>query len=266
LAAEDVRFARTIERIQRIVESELYKIGIIHLYAQGFKDAELINWSVKLTTPSTIYEQEKVNLWKEKVLLARDMSDGQMVSSDWIYKNVFNLEREEFEKERELVIEDTKRKFRIEQILQGMPDPAKFGWPQDQEQPPMEDMGGGMPPAGGAPAGAPMESEEPGRPEKGISYGQDSYPVGGRDALGFKERYHVIGDKQKREQPRKFPLSLESRELEALQRKLFNSKARARQTELPLFEGSGNGRHEDDSDRGTFMDENIALENVSDDE
>jgi hypothetical protein len=39
LAAEDVRFARTIERLQKIIVSELTKIGIVHLYSQGFDDS-----------------------------------------------------------------------------------------------------------------------------------------------------------------------------------------------------------------------------------
>ena len=67
LAAEDVRFARTIERIQRTVVSELSKIAIVHLYAQGIQDSEMTNFSLSLVNPSTIYEQEKVNLWSEKL-------------------------------------------------------------------------------------------------------------------------------------------------------------------------------------------------------
>ncbi|SVB82583.1 uncharacterized protein METZ01_LOCUS235437, partial [marine metagenome] len=62
LAAEDVRFARTIERIQRIVTSELTKIAVVHLYAQGYTDEELVNFELNLTNPSTIYEQEKIEL------------------------------------------------------------------------------------------------------------------------------------------------------------------------------------------------------------
>ena len=46
LAAEDVRFARTIERIQRISISELTKIAIVHLYAQGYTDSDLINFEL----------------------------------------------------------------------------------------------------------------------------------------------------------------------------------------------------------------------------
>lgn len=262
LSAEDVRFARTIERIQRIVESELYKIGVVHLYSQGYKDEDLISFKISLTTPSTIYEQEKINLWKEKVLLARDMMDTKLLSTDWIFENVFNMPKDDFEKEREMVIDDVKRTFRHQQIEQGMSDPAKFGFPQDQEQPAMpgpEGAPGGAPPMGGAapppPSGGPPIGEnEVGRPEKGSSYGQDSH-YAGRDPLGFREKYHVIGDKkQNRKYRKKFPLSLES------VTKSMDSSGKLAKKEL-LTENT----QPSSSDGGTFMDESI-LENLSEDE
>ena len=80
LAAEDVRFARTIERIQRTVISELSKIAIVHLYAQGIQDSEMTNFELQLVNPSTIYEQEKVNLWSEKIRLAQDIQGLNMLS------------------------------------------------------------------------------------------------------------------------------------------------------------------------------------------
>ena len=91
LAAEDVRFARTIERIQRITLSELTKIAIVHLYSQGYQDVELTNFELELTNPSTIYEQEKIELWNNKTSLAESMVRDGLVSTEWIYKNVFNF-------------------------------------------------------------------------------------------------------------------------------------------------------------------------------
>ena len=67
LAAEDIRFARTIDRIQRITLSELYKIALVHLYVQGYTNDELTNFELSLTTPSIIYDQERIMLMKEKV-------------------------------------------------------------------------------------------------------------------------------------------------------------------------------------------------------
>ena len=62
LAAEDVRFARTIERIQRIIVSELTKIAVVHLYSQGYTDEDLVNFELNLTNPSKIYEEEKTSI------------------------------------------------------------------------------------------------------------------------------------------------------------------------------------------------------------
>ena len=51
LAAEDIRFARTIDRIQRILLSELYKIALVHLYTQGYDGDQLTNFEFKLNNP-----------------------------------------------------------------------------------------------------------------------------------------------------------------------------------------------------------------------
>jgi hypothetical protein len=75
LAAEDIRFARTVERIQKIILSELYKIALVHLYSQGYNNEGLTNFELGLTTPSIIYDQERINLLKEKVELARNRLD-----------------------------------------------------------------------------------------------------------------------------------------------------------------------------------------------
>jgi hypothetical protein len=74
LAAQDIRFARTVERIQKIIVSELYKIALVHLYTQGYEGESLTNFEIELTGPSIIFEQEKVALLKEKVDLANTIS------------------------------------------------------------------------------------------------------------------------------------------------------------------------------------------------
>jgi hypothetical protein len=51
LAAQDIRFARTIERIQRIVVSELYKIALVHLYTQGYREEQLANFDIIINNP-----------------------------------------------------------------------------------------------------------------------------------------------------------------------------------------------------------------------
>ncbi len=125
LAAEDVRFARTIERIQRIVVSELTKVAVAHLYSQGYTDAALVDFELELTNPSTIYEQERLELWNTKIGLARDMKAESLVSEDWMYDNIFNFSDDEVTKMREEIIEDKKQDFRKESIANEGHDPAQ---------------------------------------------------------------------------------------------------------------------------------------------
>jgi hypothetical protein len=127
LAAEDIRFARTVERIQRIVVSELYKIALVHLYTQGYDGTALNNFELSLTTPSVVYEQEKVALWKEKIALAKDIQDSKLMPSDWIYDKVFQFSEDQYDEYRDLILEDMKRTFRLSQIENEGNDPAKSG-------------------------------------------------------------------------------------------------------------------------------------------
>ena len=127
LAAQDIRFARTIERIQRIIISELYKIALVHLYTQGYKDEQLANFTLDLTTPSIIYDQERVALMKEKMDLAAQMTETNLFPTDYIYDHLFHLSEDQYEDYRELIREDAKRKFRIDQIVAEGNDPVETG-------------------------------------------------------------------------------------------------------------------------------------------
>jgi len=135
LAAQDIRFARTIERIQRIMVSELTKIALVHLYTQGYRDEQLANFTISLTNPSIIYDQERVALMQEKMNLAKEMTDSNLFPTDWIYDNVFHLSEDQYDEFRDLVREDAKRKFRLSQIEAEGNDPVdtgkSYGTPHD---------------------------------------------------------------------------------------------------------------------------------------
>ena len=179
LAQEDVRFARTIERIQRIVLSELTKIAIVHLYTQGFDKEDLVGFELDLTNPSIVYEQEKVALWNEKISLAESMKGTKLISEDWIYKNIFNMTKDQVNDERAGVIDDIKQNFRKEQIETEGNDPAvtkeSFGTPHDLAS--MHQKREGEMPEGGWPGS--------GRPKEATKYSTDKHPRG-RDPIGKK--------------------------------------------------------------------------------
>tara|TARA_B100002019_G_scaffold140141_1_gene120714 strand:+ start:5324 stop:7138 length:1815 start_codon:yes stop_codon:yes gene_type:complete len=124
LAAEDIRFARTIERVQRILLSELTKIAVVHLYSQGYKDSKLVDFNLSLTNPSTIFEEERVRILSEKLNTARDMIDAKMFSKDWVYDKIFGLAEDEVEEIRKDFVDDAKEFFRLESIQNEGTDPA----------------------------------------------------------------------------------------------------------------------------------------------
>ena len=174
LAAEDVRFARTIERIQRTVVSELTKIAIVHLYAQGVTDSEMTNFELGLVNPSTIYEQEKVNLWSEKIRLAQDIQSLNMLSKEWVYENIFKVSDNEQDHQKIKIIDDIKDRYRYRMIEDEGNDPAM----EDEEPDDIEES---------LEALKQEIKDKGGRPREGGTYGKDKHPLG-RDPLGDKER------------------------------------------------------------------------------
>jgi hypothetical protein len=217
LAALDIRFARTIERVQRIVVSELTKIAIVHLYSQGYENADLVNFELGLTGPSIIYEQEKVALMKEKVDLAGTLIEKKLFSLKYIYSNIFNLSEDEAEFEKNEVLEDIKHAFRQKQIENEGNDPAvtkeSFGTPHDIAS--MQIRGGGKMitdnevPEGGWPGA--------GRPAKNLDYGTDNSPFG-RDPIGKKDVGNTlkVNNSPKANYKGGTPLSLENKDIEKL--------------------------------------------------
>jgi uncharacterized membrane protein YgcG len=71
LALQDIRFSRTINRIQQSMLQELNKIAIIHLFILGFED-DLDNFTLTLNNPSTQAEMLKVEHMQTKVSLVKD--------------------------------------------------------------------------------------------------------------------------------------------------------------------------------------------------
>jgi len=99
LSLQDIRFARTINRIQKSMLQELNKIAIIHLFLLGFED-ELTNFTLGLTNPSKQADLLTVEVWKEKILLYKDLvadpGNGiQATSSTWAKKHIFGWSDDE---------------------------------------------------------------------------------------------------------------------------------------------------------------------------
>ena len=176
LASMDIRFAKTIERVQRVLISELTKIAIIHLYAQGIDDDRLTNFSLELTIPSKIYEQEQVELYTSKVALIQQMQQTKMFSKEWMYDSVMKMAKDEQDELTLQVLDDTKQTFRLTSIETQGVDPAKetgTEGPTNVEEE-LDRLKSEL-----------EEEGQVGRPKDPVRYGKDDHPEG-RDPLGIK--------------------------------------------------------------------------------
>jgi hypothetical protein len=187
LAAEDIRFARTVDRIQKIILSELYKIALVHLYTQGYTGENLSNFELSLTNPSIIFEQEKIALLTQKVELAKNIIDAKLLPQDWIYDHIFNFSEDTFDEYRDLIIQDQKYKFRLSQIETEGNDPLEsgksYGTPHDLAY--LYGKGRYTSVSDDVPTG--YEGDLPGRPTEKATFIDTQEDPLGKDRLGKKD-------------------------------------------------------------------------------
>ena len=151
LSQEDVRFSRTIARIQRTVIAELNKMAIIHLFCNGFEGEDLLDFQMKLSNPSTVAQQQKLELFRTRFDVATTANNIEgLVSRDWLRKKVFNMTDDQIDDlkiQREL---DKLDDLRIESVTlpsqdgeaDDIPAPEPFGPPPGADEPmePPEDV------------------------------------------------------------------------------------------------------------------------------
>jgi len=188
LSLQDIRFARTIHKIQKSMIAEMNKIAIIHLFLLGFED-ELQNFTLGLTNPSKQADLLMVDVWKEKVLLYKDLVSEipntlAPTSATWAKKHIFGfsdedikLDVQQMRLERAVAAELTNTPTIITHT--GMFDTVdklyKVKSGSTETVPPPDEGGdmGGLPPmgppmGGSEPMGPPMGGPEPGGEAGGL--------------------------------------------------------------------------------------------------
>lgn len=117
LSQEDIRFSRSIGRIQRTIISELNKLAIVHLYCNGFDSHDLLDFELKLTNPSTIAQQQKLELYTTKFTIAQSAAGIEnLVNKNWIKKNIFMMTDEEIDTIEKGLFEDKKMALKLEAV------------------------------------------------------------------------------------------------------------------------------------------------------
>ena len=140
LAQKDIRFARTVQRLQRSVITELEKVGIIHLYTLGYRDEDLVSFKLRLNNPSRIAEMQELEHWKTKFDIASSATEG-FFSKQWLAKKLFGMSEDEFVRNRREMFYDRKFEAALETAAEAEQAAATA---------PGGELGGDAPEAGGA--------------------------------------------------------------------------------------------------------------------
>jgi hypothetical protein len=98
LAQKDIRFARTVQRLQRAMLSEMEKIGIVHLYTLGFRGDDLISFKLVLNNPSRLAMMQELEGLKTKIDVASSANSLGFFSRQYISEKIFGFSDEDFEK------------------------------------------------------------------------------------------------------------------------------------------------------------------------
>ena len=203
VSAQDLRFARTIDRFHKIIVSELTKICVVHLYTQGYRDEDLIDFELEMFSPSSVYQLEKVELLDKKTDLAVKMKETKLFSDKWIYNNIYNISDSEAAEEEEGIIYDLKKNWRHDQIGEGS-DPAK-----DMK---ISASDFGEPSGGGGPSGGKETEETEGEEGKETEEGAEEVPEAGAEEVPEAGEEAVPEEKGKNPKGEESPESEETPE------------------------------------------------------
>ena len=117
LAQKDIRFARTIQRLQRSVVSELEKIAVVHLYTLGFRGDDLISFNLSLNNPSRLAELQQLEYLRTKFDTANAVPEGTY-SKHWIAQNILGLADDEFLRNQRESFYDRKYQQALEAVVE----------------------------------------------------------------------------------------------------------------------------------------------------
>ena len=117
LAQKDIRFSRTIQRLQRSVVAELEKIAVVHLYTLGFRGEDLIGFDLTLNNPSRLAELQQLEYLRTKFDVANAVPEGTF-SKRWISHNILGLSDDEFLRNQRESFHDRKYQQALESVTE----------------------------------------------------------------------------------------------------------------------------------------------------
>lgn len=172
LAQEDIRFSRTISVIQKTILAELNKLAIIHLYAHGYDNEDLQNFTLYLSNPSTVAQQQKLELWRAKFEIGGTLPEG-MGSKHFVQHEIWGLSKEEIDE----FDEERMQEKMIDAAIEGAtPDGGDEGGEEAPAGGGGDIFGGGEKPAEAPPAGGAEPATTPPPESAGPEPDEDTEP------------------------------------------------------------------------------------------
>jgi hypothetical protein len=224
LAQEDIKFARTIQRIQKIVVSELAKISLVHLYLRGYDESSIYNFDLRLTNPSTVTEMMHLELLGSRFSTANDMADSPLVSLDYIQREVLKLSSSEIININLQIEKEAQNAHIVDQLKMG-------------EQP---DMGGGAPPVGEEESET--ETDDSSAEENTTrQYTKDAMPydpIGTRELPGYPKNYTFNEDGESESESEQVQDKISDPESVEMKKTLdfIRKKAKNRRSKTDMFD------------------------------
>lgn len=165
LSQQDIRFSRTIERVQRAFIEGLNKICYIHLMMRGYTYRQITSFTLKMVPPSALAELLRLDALSMKLEIASQAKGLEMLPDIWILTEIMAFDPDEANELLQIMNQQRAQMAQAEASAAG-----GMG------------MGGGGMPVGGMGGG---ELGEPVGVEGGIPpEGQEGIPAGVGDIAG----------------------------------------------------------------------------------
>jgi hypothetical protein len=155
IANLDIRFSKTIRRIQNALMGELTKAGLIHLMTMGIEGNALFEWDLEMSNPSTIAELQKLEMWEKRLSIVSSAKGTEILDDDFIYDTLLNFSDDDKKRARQGLIRDAMQTQLKDKTAEHYAEKLEGG---EEEPPPAEaeeekgEKGGGgegpPPPAG----------------------------------------------------------------------------------------------------------------------
>ena len=162
LAQKDIRFARTIHRLQRSIVAELEKMAIVHLYTLGYRGQDLLSFKITLNNPSRLAELQQLEYMKTKFDTATGVPEG-VYSKRWVARNILGMTDTEFLRNQRETYYDRKYQQSLEALAEqdAMADAGGEGLGDlGGDMGGLDDLGLGDEELGGAELGGEAPAEE----------------------------------------------------------------------------------------------------------